>query len=215
MSETATGLILRTRPLTETSLIVHWLTPHLGRIATVAKGARRPKSPFQGKLDLFYLADLSFSRSRRSELHTLREVGLRETHSFLRRELGYLQQASYCAALVEHTTEMETPLQEVFDLMCGLLNHLPNQPPQPQSVFAFELRLLCDLGLRPDVEKSRLNAGAQQIVKALTENDWPLVARLRVSEAQRHEVSRFLHGFLAFHLGRVPKGRDSAVTMVQ
>ena len=41
MIQNATGLILRTRPLTETSLIVHWLTPDFGRIATVAKGARR------------------------------------------------------------------------------------------------------------------------------------------------------------------------------
>ena len=65
MIETASGLVLRTRPLTETSLIVHWLTPQSGRIATVAKGARRPKSPFRGKLDLFYLADFSFVRSRR------------------------------------------------------------------------------------------------------------------------------------------------------
>jgi DNA repair protein RecO (recombination protein O) len=53
MIETATGLIFRTRSLTETSLIVQWLTPHLGRLATVAKGARRVKSPFHGKLDLF------------------------------------------------------------------------------------------------------------------------------------------------------------------
>src|SRR6266851_4764215 len=98
MIETTTGVVLRTRPLTETSLIVQWLTPTLGRIATVAKGARRPKSPFRGKLDLFYLADFSFSRSRRSELHTLREASLRETHAFLREELGYLQQACYCAA---------------------------------------------------------------------------------------------------------------------
>ena len=47
MTENATGIILRTRPLTETSLIVHWLTPELGRLATVAKGARRHKSLFQ------------------------------------------------------------------------------------------------------------------------------------------------------------------------
>ena len=78
MIQSATGMILRTRPLTETSLILHWLTPDFGRIATVAKGARRPKSPFLGKLDVFYLADFSFSRSRRSDLHALREVSLRE-----------------------------------------------------------------------------------------------------------------------------------------
>src|SRR6266478_8778899 len=116
MSENAIGLVLRTRPLTDTSLIVHWLTPQFGRLATVAKGACRPKSPFRGKLDLFYLADFSFSRSRRSELHALREVSLRETHPTLREELSYLQQASYCAALIEQATAIETPLPAIFDL---------------------------------------------------------------------------------------------------
>ena len=142
MDSRTTGLILRTRPLTETSLIVHWLTRDFGRIATVAKGARRPKSPFRGKLDLFYLADLSFVRSRRSELHTLREVSLRETHNALREELGYLQQAAYCAALIEQTTETETPLPAIFQLMIDLLTCLPSEKPQPRTIFAFEMKLL-------------------------------------------------------------------------
>jgi len=211
MIETAVGLVLRTRPLTETSLIIHWLTPSLGRLATVAKGARRPKSPFRGKLDLFYLADFSFSRSRRSELHTLREVSLRETHSRLREDLGLLQQASYCAALVEQATETETPLHRVFDLMSGLLGHLLAQPLQAATLIAFELKLLTDLGLKPDLDKSKLNPGTKQLVKALTENDWPVVARLRPTAAQAVELSRFLHGFLIYHLGRIPKGRDAAL----
>src|SRR5213082_3295135 len=147
MIERAEGLVLRLYPLTETSLIVRWLTPHLGRLSTVAKGARRPKSPFSGKLDLFYLADFTFSRSRRSELHTLREVVLRETHAALRQEIRYLQQATYCAALVEQTTETETPLPTIFPLLTGLLNHLSKQPPQPQTIFVFELKLLHELGL--------------------------------------------------------------------
>ena len=147
MIETATGLVLRTRLLTETSLIVHWLTPSLGRLATVAKGALRPKSPFRGKLDLFYLADFSFSRSRRSDLHTLREISLRETHPALRQELACLRQASYCAALIEQATETETPLPAIFDLMLGLLHYLGAHGPGPQALFAFELRLLSELGL--------------------------------------------------------------------
>src|SRR6185503_9261979 len=150
MVENSTGIILRTRPLTETSLIVQWLTPNAGRLATVAKGARRPNSPFRGKLDLFYLADFSFSRSRRSDLHTLREVVLRETHSPLRQELGYLQQASYCATLIEQTTETETPLPAVFNLMNDLLNYLPTRPPQPATTLTFEIKLLAELGLQPD-----------------------------------------------------------------
>ena len=145
MIETATGLVFRTRLLTETSLIVQWLTPNFGRVATVAKGARRAKSPFRGKLDLFYLADLSFSRSPRSELHTLREVSLRETHSALRQDLALLRQASYCAALIERATETDTPLPHVFDLMLGLLRHILAHPPQPQTVFPLNSSCLPNL----------------------------------------------------------------------
>jgi len=211
MIETAAGLVLRTRPLTETSLIIHWLTPALGRLATVAKGARRANSPFRGKLDLFYLADLSFSRSRRSELHTLREVSLRQTHSGLREDLALLQQACYCAALVEQATEMETPLAGVFELMIGLIGQLLAQPPQATTIFAFELKLLTNLGLKPDLDKSNLNPGTKQLVKALTEQDWPVVARLKPTAAQATELGRFLHGFLIYHLGRIPKGREAAL----
>ena len=207
MVERTQGLILRTRPLTDSSLIVQWLAPDVGRIATVAKGARRSNSPFRGKLDLFYLADFSFSRSRRSDLHTLREVLLRETHTALREHLAYLQQACYCAALIEQTTETETPLPAIFRLMTDLLNHLPKQPPQPQTIFTFELKLLNELGLKPDLAKSKLTPGAKRIVSALSGIDWPAVSRLRLSEAQVTELRQFLHGFLIFHLGRIPKGR--------
>ena len=56
MDEIAQGIILRVRPLTETSLIVHWLTIEHGRISTVAKGAQRPKSGFRGKLESIFLS---------------------------------------------------------------------------------------------------------------------------------------------------------------
>src|SRR5678816_1504902 len=116
MDERTSGIILRTRPLTETSLIVQWITPDLGRVATVAKGARRPKSSFRGKLDLFYEAEFSFARSRKSELHNLHEVVLRDTHAVLRENMGWIQQASYFTAIIEQTTEKETPLPKVFQL---------------------------------------------------------------------------------------------------
>src|SRR6266699_2815604 len=119
MIETTTGVVLRKRPLTETSLIVQWLTPTLGRIATMAKGGRRPKSPFRGKLDLLYLADFSFSRSRRSELHTLHEVVLRNTHRAWREELDCLQLASYFLLLIAQTTETDTPLPAIFQLLAS------------------------------------------------------------------------------------------------
>ena len=215
MIEKTSGVVLRTRPLTETSLIVHWLTPDFGRLATVAKGALRPKSPFRGKLDLFYAADLSFQRSRRSELHNLREVSLRETHPALRQELAYLRQASYAAALIEQTTEMETPLPGPFALLSGLLSHLPAVPPQPQTIFAFELKLLAELGLAPDLGNAKLSPGARQLVLTLFESEWELIGRCRPSSAQVTELRQFLHGFLIYHLGREPKGRNAALLSVE
>jgi DNA repair protein RecO (recombination protein O) len=214
MIERATGIILRTRPFTETSLIVCWLTPEFGRLSTVAKGARRTKSPFRGKLDLFYLADFSFNRSRRSDLHTLREVSLRETHSALRQELACLQQAAYCAALIEQTTETDTPLPAVFELMKSLLDHISRRPPQAQTLFAFELKLLNVLGLKPDMAKSKLTPGAKQILEKLTGLDWPALSRLKPSEPQSREIQQFLHGFLIYHLERIPGGRSNAIGLV-
>jgi DNA repair protein RecO (recombination protein O) len=212
MDERGRGLVLRLYPLTETSLIVNWLTPDFGRLATVAKGARQPRSPFAGKLDLFYLADFTFSRSRRSELHTLKEISLRETHLFLRQDLGLLRQASYCANLVEQTTEKETPLPRIYNLLQQLLLHLHERQLEGQAIFAFELKLLEELGLKPELAKTRLSPGAVQLVHMLTRNDWTAIARLKLSPAQVQELRQFLHGFLIFHLGKIPKGRNAAVS---
>jgi DNA repair protein RecO (recombination protein O) len=210
VDERATGLILRTRPLTETSLIVQWLTPEQGRVATVAKGARRPKSPFRGKLDLFYLAEFSFARSRRSELHTLREVSLHDTHPTLRQDWHKLQQAAYGAALIEQVTETETPLPNIFAGMCALLDYLRDQPAEPKALIAFEVRLLEELGLPPGAAPEKLTAGARQILEHLRTCPWPDVARLHPSPAQVSELRRFLQGFMAYHLERLPPQRGPA-----
>jgi len=211
MIESATGIILRTRPLTDTSLIVHWLTPNFGRMATVARGARRLKSPFLGRLDLFYIADFSFSRSRRSDLHILREAGLRETHGPLRQNLASLRQATYAAAFIEQATETETPLPAVFELLREFLDRLCRQKPVPQGVFAFELKLLRELGLNPDLGKTGLTGGAKQIVRTLASGNWQASCCLKPTSGQIEELRRFLHGFLIFHLGRLPRGRAAAL----
>lgn len=209
--ERTTGIVLRTRPLTDTSLIVQWLTAGLGRVATVAKGARRPKSPFRGQIDLFHVAEFSFARSRRSELHTLREVRLLESHAALRPELAYVQQASYCAAMIEQTTETETPLPALYEQFVALLRELPLHPPQAATIFAFEMKLLEELGLKPDLSEAKLSAGAHQLLDKFTVEDWPSLFRLRLSKAQEMEIQNYLHGFLIYHLGKLPQGRNAAL----
>lgn len=213
MIESAHGIILRTRPLTETSLIVHWLTPKFGRLATVAKGARRPKSSFAGKLDLFYDAEFAFSRSRRSELHNLREVRLRETHAALRTDLGKLQQAAYAANFIVQATETETPLSEIYALLDTFLKMLCKNAHQPQQTLALELKLLRDLGMEPDIPEASLTAGAKQIANALLNAGWSEITRLKLSDAQSGELRQWLHGFLIFHLGHLPRGRAAALAV--
>lgn len=210
MTESATGIILRTQPLTETSVIVNWLTPNFGRIATVAKGARRPKSPFLGKLDLFYEADFSFNRARRGDLHTLREVSLRKANSALREDILKLRQAAYAAAFVAQTTETETPLSHIYILFGQFLESLCRHESSPQIVFAFELKMLRELGLEPDWSTVTLAAGTRKIAVALMERDFVSVFGLKLADSQSSELRQFLHGFMVFHLGKVPRGRAQA-----
>ena len=153
MEERASGIILRTRPLTETSLIVQWITPEHGRISTVAKGARRPKSPFVGKLDLFYEADFSFVRSRRSELHALREVSLRSTNAALRQDLDRLNAAAYLTVLLEQGTERETPLPEFYELLEEALKFLHEYSPGLTFLFALEAKFLSLSGSAPALDQ--------------------------------------------------------------
>jgi DNA repair protein RecO (recombination protein O) len=217
MDERTSGLILRTRPLTDTSLIVHWLTRDFGRLATVAKGAHRKNSPFRGKLDLFFLADLSFRRARRSDLHLLREVSLQATHPALRRDLGRLQQTAYCARLIEQSTETDTPIQSLYELLLSFIEWLPSQPPAALAVLIFELKLLRELGLEPSW--SQVNLSPKTVKHArewLNTESWPASESLSVDETEARELSRFLHGFLIYHLGKIPSGRfrlDRAATL--
>jgi len=211
MIERATGIVLRTRRLTESSLIVHWFTREFGRIATVAKGAQRLKSPFRGKLDLFYEAEFSFLRSRRSELHTLAEVQLRDTHDALRQDLARLQQAAYAAALIEQTTETETPLANEFPLLSDFVDRVAGTQLDAVNVLAFELKLLLLLGQAPDLASTSLTEGARQIAGRLIRSPWKELSKLKLSAAQTRELKRFLHGFLIYHLGKLPAGRGAAL----
>ena len=209
MEERASGIILRTRPLTETSLIVSWITAEVGRIATVAKGARRSKSPFAGRLDLFYEADFSFQRSRRSELHHLREVKLRETHGQLRKDLTWVHQASYFAVLLERSTETESPVPELHDLFRTALEALPRSAPSARLVHAFELKILGLLGFGPDL--NALSAEAQSTAAAWGNNELDVQQLPEPSARARGEIERFLKTCIGMMLERLPPQRERAL----
>ena len=110
MDEKAAGLILRLRSLSDSSLLIHWLTADRGRLATAAKGAKRAKSPFRGKLDLLFEANFSFRRSRHSDIHVLTEVVLRDTHAVMRKDIVRLRLMAYATRFIEQATEPMHPV---------------------------------------------------------------------------------------------------------
>lgn len=134
--------------LTETSLIVTWFSQEHGRIKTVAKGARGQKSRFSGLLDLFYQCDVQFARSRKSDLHALREVALRNPYAGLRTEYPRLLLAGYFVELLELVTEPEHPAPDLFDLLQRALAHLDKSTGTRRALEHFENELCRLLGIQ-------------------------------------------------------------------
>jgi DNA repair protein RecO len=67
------ALLLRRIPYGDTSLICHFLTAQHGRIALMARGARRPKSPFRASLEPLYALQISW-RPGRTGMGTLIDI---------------------------------------------------------------------------------------------------------------------------------------------
>ncbi len=191
------GIIVRTYPLTETSLIVHWLSQDHGLITTLAKGARRPKSPFLGKLDLYYKADFTFVRHRRSDLHSLREVAIVNSRRELRQNVRGLYQAAYCAKLIERSAETETPIPEHYKLFDAFLDSVATGKTEGTAIYGFELKLLALAGLLPDFKSAKLTPGMQQILSGILQGNWAFISRVKLTPAQEKEINRFLEHSLA------------------
>jgi DNA repair protein RecO (recombination protein O) len=145
--ESTRAILLRKTKLSETSLILTWFSDSAGKIKTVAKGARQPKSRFAGVLDLFFHCEIQFVRSRKSELHMLREAALLHPHSGVRLDFDRVALASYFTELLELTTEPEHPAPELHDLLRRGLGHLHEQPASRRALVHFEAELARLLGI--------------------------------------------------------------------
>ena len=139
--ESTAAILLRKRKFSDTSLIVSWCTESLGCIQTVAKGARRTKSPFAGKLDLFFEAEIQIARSRKSSLHTLTEVVLKNPFAGIRRNYLRTQAAAYFVELIEICTERDHHEPELFALLRRAFGYLDTHNANLRAVVHFETEL--------------------------------------------------------------------------
>jgi DNA repair protein RecO (recombination protein O) len=139
--ESTAAILLRKRKLSDTSLIVSWCTESLGCIQTVARGARRAKSPFAGKLDLFFEAEIQITRSKKSNLHTLTEVVLKNPFGGIRENYRRTQAASYFVELIEICTESDHHEPNLFALLQRAFNYLSTNDPNLRAILHFETEL--------------------------------------------------------------------------
>ncbi len=141
------GVILRLTKLTDSSLIVTWCMRSEGIVKTVAKAARRPKSSFAGKLDLFFQAEVQWKESRTSELHTLKELQVAQYREHLRKNYRNMVLASYFCALVEFVMEAGQSAEELYDLLQRGLGYLENGEANLRAFHFYEKEVARGLGV--------------------------------------------------------------------
>ncbi len=210
--EQAEGVIVRMHPFSDTSLILHWITAEHGRIGTLAKGIRKPRSGHAAPVDLLFAGTLGFVRSSRSHLHTFREFVPVERHERLRIDYGKLLQVAYAVALLERATEEDTPIPEFYALFRSWLTALETQTHQPRMVLAFEARLLVEMGLDPRGAESVGQGGILEVLDLLIEGDWSDLPRLDPPRVAVRQLVTILQRQLVEALGTVPRSRPEALS---
>ena len=143
------GFVLHTYPYKETSLIAEAFTRHFGRVALLARGARRPRSAMRGVLLSFQELSLSWSAS--AELGTLVRA---EWSSGLRPLRGRgLMCGFYLNELLLRLLPREDPHETLFDYYSESLRRLSAAADQAPVLRSFERRMLAELGYAPVLDR--------------------------------------------------------------
>jgi DNA repair protein RecO (recombination protein O) len=137
------GFVLHSYPYKETSLIIDVLTRDHGRVALVAKGAKRPHSKLRGALQTFQ--PLSLSWSGRSEMRTLTEAEW--VGGLLPLEKSALLCGFYLNELLVKLLAREDAHPALFDHYVATLNKLAHGENAPIVLRQFERALLRQTGV--------------------------------------------------------------------
>ena len=143
------GYVLHTYPYKETSLIVEAFTRSFGRVAMLARGARRPRSAMRGILLSFQPLRLTWSAS--PELGTL--IGAEWAGGVPALAGRGLMCGFYVNELVLRLLPRDDPHEALFDIYTESLNELSAGAEQGPALRRFEKRLLAELGYAPLLER--------------------------------------------------------------
>jgi DNA repair protein RecO (recombination protein O) len=215
------GFVLHSYPYKETSLIIDLLTRDHGRVAVVAKGAKRPMSKLRGVLQTFQ--PLQTSWSGKSELRTL--IDAEWVGGMLPLEKTALLCGFYLNELLVKLLARDDPHPALFDQYVATLNELAHGEPAQIVLRKFERALLKETGVAADLGRSTttralVEPAADYVVdpergarEAVAGDMGPVVSGKTLldmerndyadpaTQAQSKQLMRFL---LAYHLGGAP-----------
>ncbi len=141
-TEQTEALVLRLVEYSETSFIVTLYTREFGQVAGIAKGAKRPKSPFEGALDLLAICRVMLIRKSHDSLDLLTEAKLQRRFRAGARDLSRLHAGYYLVELLRELTDHGDSQPEIFDLAAEV-HHQLHEHPAPWILMArFEAQLL-------------------------------------------------------------------------
>jgi DNA repair protein RecO (recombination protein O) len=154
------GIVLGHVNYGEADRIVRFLTAEEGRIAAMARGARRSKKRFAGMLDLGNRVSLQLT-SGKGRLPVITEVNLVQGHPHLRKDLDRISQMTYACELVGALAREAHAERKLFGLLNVMLVLLDAAivPPSPVFRWGFEAKALTFAGLAPGLRKCMVCEG--------------------------------------------------------
>jgi DNA repair protein RecO (recombination protein O) len=147
------GVVIKYQKFRDTSLIVTFYTRDLGRLKTVAKGARGQKSKFRSSLDLFSYGQLVVYVKQDRDLQLLSDFESLRSFRKVQEDLRRFAHAGAAGEHLEAIVAGEEPHPELFEMTIGFLESLESAPPasQPALFRAFQLQTSTMLGYRPEL----------------------------------------------------------------
>lgn len=144
------AIVLRSLRYGEADRILHLYTPHRGRVSAIAKGVRKARSRFGGRLEPFFRIDAVLHEGR-SDLLTVTSVTTVAPYARLREHGPSLDVAARCCDAVGRLFATDDPHPGVYALLANELALLEADPSKATAAnaVAFRLKLLLAAGFAP------------------------------------------------------------------
>jgi DNA repair protein RecO (recombination protein O) len=155
-AEKTDAIVIRLADFSESSKVVTLFTREFGKVAALAKGAKRLKGPFEAALDLLSECRVVFLRKSTSGLDLLTEAQLVSRFRPAGTDLTRLYCGYYVAELLDGLIQEYDPHPELYAVASGTLQRLSVDGDPRLPLLHFELELLREIGHLPDFEACSL-----------------------------------------------------------